>query len=60
MENGGPNDEALRTAEVAVVTLSMATTPFLTSLLERLLASRSDDRPFDVPDDDARPLAIAG
>lgn len=45
---------------VLVVTLSMVSTPFLVSLLERLLRSDEDVRPFDKIDAVQNPVVIAG
>ncbi len=45
---------------VLVVTLSMATTPFLMMALERLLNSNEIDRPFDNIDAPEQPIIIAG
>lgn len=45
---------------VLVVTLSMATTPFLVNGLERLLATAKDDRPFDAMPSASPAVIIAG
>ncbi|MEQ8514005.1 MAG: cation:proton antiporter [Chromatocurvus sp.] len=52
--------ESVAGIAVVVVTLSMAVTPFLGAVIERLLVDRTSPRPFDVPDHDARPVVIAG
>jgi glutathione-regulated potassium-efflux system ancillary protein KefC/glutathione-regulated potassium-efflux system protein KefB len=46
---------------ILVVTLSMATTPLLTRLIERLFEEKPvDHRPFDTLHDHQRPVVIAG
>tara|TARA_R110002110_G_scaffold3754_1_gene19522 strand:- start:48985 stop:50739 length:1755 start_codon:yes stop_codon:yes gene_type:complete len=45
---------------VMTVTLSMATTPFLSALLERWLQSDGGGRSFDEIDSDVNPVVIAG
>ncbi len=46
---------------ILIVTLSMAATPFLVKLAEKLMTSRSDERAFDVIEhDQGTPVIIAG
>jgi monovalent cation:proton antiporter-2 (CPA2) family protein len=47
-------------AAILVVTLSMVTTPFLVSAVERLLQDKIDDQAFDDIDEPENPVVIVG
>lgn len=53
-------DPGLSSRVAIVVTLSMVTTPILSGLLERHLAGRREERPYDVIDEPENPVVIAG
>jgi glutathione-regulated potassium-efflux system ancillary protein KefC/glutathione-regulated potassium-efflux system protein KefB len=53
-------DQGLAEKVVMIVTLSMVSTPLLTSLAERVLAEKDDDRPFDDIEPHSNQVIIAG
>ncbi|MHA7835659.1 MAG: cation:proton antiporter domain-containing protein, partial [Algiphilus sp.] len=57
---GGLMTSQLADTAVLVVSLSMALTPLLVALGDRLLREQTDSRPFDAIDQDQPPVVIAG